>query len=785
MTLPTQKPAPAAPSGPQPLAARMEPPASGIAGTSLVTCCKNRNENLIRALPSWLALPEVTEIVIVDWSSDEPVADSLAAAGIADPRIRVARVEDEPRWILSYAFNLGFRLARGQRVLKADADIVLEAGFFAANPLGPGRFIAGNWRTAAKGQEFVNGFFYIHQADLAAVNGFNEYITTYGWDDDDLYDRLVTAGMTRIDVAPGTVRHLDHDDAARIEQPDAAQTGWDDLHALTLFKIRTNRFIATMMPGWDRNRILMPYDMTGGDARLRLQRRGQSIHRVPEHLRRLAERLAAYEMLSWRTGLRVFDLPEAALDLLLACRRLEGIRALHVELLLAEAGLVALVAPRHLVVELDEAALAAGAAALTPVWPVIAAAAAGGRVPVLRAPRRQNPLSQAAQPGNPQPGNLQPGNLPPGLADAAELPFVPSYHPIGPARDVTPAEVAADPLTPVLRLCIGAPAAAPAPGPAATGVATVRAAASPLRREDVPAATLSGPDRPATPAIARPKTRLFIDAQHGLGNRLRAIGSAAAVAAATGRDLVVVWEPDHHCEARLTDLFAYEGTVIGKSFLANMQRAGATVLNYMEIEPGAAKGAPLVLTEGRDAYLRSAYVINHPASTWDSENALLRRLRPAPAVEALLEGQPAQIDIGLHVRMEGTPGTDLHSYDRAENWTPEGHAAIHHWRGQSHYARFMARLDALLAETPAARVWLAADLPQTYRAFAETYGSRIGMLERPVYDRSAAQLRYALADTLMLARAEHFLGSNWSSFSELVLRLSARIKRHERSGVDF
>jgi hypothetical protein len=37
----------------------------------------------------------------------------------------------------------------------------------------------------------------------------------------------------------------------------------------------------------------------------------------------------------------------------------------------------------------------------------------------------------------------------------------------------------------------------------------------------------------------------------------------------------------------------------------------------------------------------------------------------------------------------------------------------------------------------------------------------------------------------MLARARHLLGSNWSSFSELALRLSHSIARHELSGVDF
>jgi hypothetical protein len=155
------------------------------------------------------------------------------------------------------------------------------------------------------------------------------------------------------------------------------------------------------------------------------------------------------------------------------------------------------------------------------------------------------------------------------------------------------------------------------------------------------------------------------------------------------------------------------------------------------------------------------------------------------AVRDLVAGVPDHRDIGLHVRMEGAPGTDTNSYDRIDNWTAEGHAAIQHWRSQSHYSRFMQRLDALIGADPKAQVFLAADRPETYRAFRETYGERIAMLDRPLYDRSAAQLTYALADILLLARCRHFLGSHWSSFSELALRLSISIARRETAGVDF
>lgn len=88
----------------------------GAPGVSLVTCAMNRTDNLLKALGSWLAHSQISEVIIVDWSSRVPVSQSLEDAGVDDPRIRVIRVEDEPRWILSYAFNVGFRIRVSQQL---------------------------------------------------------------------------------------------------------------------------------------------------------------------------------------------------------------------------------------------------------------------------------------------------------------------------------------------------------------------------------------------------------------------------------------------------------------------------------------------------------------------------------------------------------------------------------------------------------------------------------------------------------------------------------------------
>jgi len=717
---------------PPALPPRLDPQAEARPGISLVTACRDRNDNLARVLPGWLAL-DLAEIVVVDWSSAIPVAETLEAAGIRDPRIRIARVEGEGRWVLSHAFNTGFRLAAHAVILKADADIALAPDFLTRNPLAPGEVVVGNWRRAGPGQQYVNGLFIVHRADLARVNGFNEYITTYGWDDDDLYDRLRDAGVTRIDVADGTVRHLDHDDAARLGHGAEAQSGWADLRARPMFAIRTNRFLATMMPAWDIHRTMLPL---GWLEEGRLARAGASPHVAPAHLRARAEWLAAWELLSWRAGLRVFDLDEAGLDLLLSCRRLEAITDLHVELVLAGAGAEVLAAPRHLVADLDLAALSArphAAAVLKARLEHVAQAT--GRVPVLRACR-----------------------APAGLGGLEQLPLVPVRYPLGPAARVPLAQAADDLESPVLAIPLGAEEIADlAPAPPA-------------------------------PALRRPgEGRIVIEPCHGLGNRMRAIGSAAAIARATGRDLVINWRPDDHCEASLGDLFQTDCAVTETDWVDAARARGDLVLDNMETGEGAAKGALLELVSGRDAYLRSAYVITHPASHWVAENAALKSvLRPRTVLRAL--APPGPFDIALHIRMEAAGGP----FDAPRNWSAAGHDAIRHWRGQSHYARFMTRLDAWLARWEGAeppRIFLAADQAATRQAFAARYDGRVAMRAHdgpdPGRDRSADALRAALADMLALSESRHLLASHWSSFGEVALRLSGSLIAHERAGLDF
>lgn len=711
-------------------------------GTSLVTCAMNRTENLLKALPTWIACADLDEIVIVDWSSREPVADAIDAAGLSDPRIRIVRVDDEPRWILSYAFNLGFRFARGSRIVKTDADIQLQPDFFSRNPLTPGIFIAGDWRKAAKGQEHINGFFYIHREDLRRIRGFNEYITTYGWDDDDIYNRMGEAGLRRVCVDLRSIWHIPHDDALRLGGTSAAaQDAWSELHASTAYKIRANRWLTFVAPPWNQDRrfVLFQVKESTPDC-MRLHRlKDQIPHALHESVRADAEFYTALEMLSWRLGTGVYEYARNAVTAVMKRKPLDAIT-------------------------LSDLCIAESLGAPAP-------GEAGVRVMLILACHRQY--------WSRLPALIQ------ALRDRASTPV-----------DVIAMASAADAAA-GLREVLGEDARVLHDWRALWGVRQTdvtdtdvwvgelgagRSVA--LRIEDAFMTDDMSALRPRTPAAAVSvrRDRLFVDVQHGLGNRLRAWASAAAIAEATNRELVTIWEPDMHCECTMEDLFLTSGLVTtDRSVLP----AGVRLYNYMEPEPGSKKGELVELPAGQDVCVRAAYVLNHPASDWNRENCHLKALPLSAGVKALLAPLDVRGCVGVHVRMEAGTGKDDKPYDARDLWGDDNHKQIQYWRDKSHYSVFFRKLDQLIAEQTDLRFFLATDLEENYAAFERTYGERVLMLRRQCYDRSREQIMYAMADAVLLSRCTRLLGSNWSSFSELASRLSSNFHKVEMSGMDF
>jgi hypothetical protein len=177
-------------------------------GKSIFSVCMNRNTHLEITLPTWIAA-NPNEIVIVDWGSKvpiKPIIDKYNTSGI----IKLIRVENVDKWVLTKSFNLAARFTSYKNILKLDCDSILDATFFNYHNINENIFFAGNWTKARNDNEkHTNGIVYMRREDFFKIGGYNEYITTYGYDDCDLYKRLEKHAR-RLIINLDTIKHFEH-----------------------------------------------------------------------------------------------------------------------------------------------------------------------------------------------------------------------------------------------------------------------------------------------------------------------------------------------------------------------------------------------------------------------------------------------------------------------------------------------------------------------------------------------------------------------------------------------
>ena len=184
------------------------------AGVTVSVVCGVMDRTLEPALSSWLARPEVSEVVVVDWSSKIPFEHE-------DPRVVVARVRGQEHWVASKCHNLGLLLSTGTHVLRLDADDVLHEDFFLRHPAPHFCFYYARLEGARDDNEtHLAGVVYARRADFLAIGGYNERIGVYGYEDTDLVNRLASSspagkGEGAVPLDFTTLHHISHGDDLR------------------------------------------------------------------------------------------------------------------------------------------------------------------------------------------------------------------------------------------------------------------------------------------------------------------------------------------------------------------------------------------------------------------------------------------------------------------------------------------------------------------------------------------------------------------------------------------
>lgn len=181
----------------------------------------NRTSNLLESIQTWNNQDLINEIIVLDWSSDQPILYSDLPKGKNGKEIKLIRVENQPRWILSHAFNLAISFVEYDHLLKLDADILLKPNFLDCHKLKESCFYRGNWKIARNENELhLNGQLHCKTEDFWNVNGYHEGITTYGWDDSDIYNRLESSGLNALDFDYDYFNHIASSNKERHKHQD-------------------------------------------------------------------------------------------------------------------------------------------------------------------------------------------------------------------------------------------------------------------------------------------------------------------------------------------------------------------------------------------------------------------------------------------------------------------------------------------------------------------------------------------------------------------------------------
>lgn len=205
---------------------------------TVLTCTRDRHDQLKQTMNSCNKVNGFYKHLIIDWNSNTP----LVLKNNEKKDKVIYSVKNENRWWLTRAYNTGFHLVETEYVLKLDADVFINFEKFNKLDFEKYDLIVLN--------ETPNdpGNFLIKKELLDEINGFNEYIWAYGWDDHDLVLRAKNKleNNKYLDTF-GYINKIPHDNKSRSIVKKNALYKNSDLFIYALIKAynNANAFLST------------------------------------------------------------------------------------------------------------------------------------------------------------------------------------------------------------------------------------------------------------------------------------------------------------------------------------------------------------------------------------------------------------------------------------------------------------------------------------------------------------------------------------------------------------
>lgn len=177
-------------------------------GTALVCACRNRHRQLVQVLKSWMVLPQVSQIIVVDWSSTPALYYAVEELDrntkVEYPHVTILRVLGQTSWSVSRAYNVAFRYASAPRILSVPCGLPIHKSFFSKHVLISGQFFTGSPSLERSRDEYAfHTILYAFRSTVEAIGGYDERIISESnirEDHIELVSRLSKRKLTRKEI---------------------------------------------------------------------------------------------------------------------------------------------------------------------------------------------------------------------------------------------------------------------------------------------------------------------------------------------------------------------------------------------------------------------------------------------------------------------------------------------------------------------------------------------------------------------------------------------------------
>lgn len=191
---------------------------------TLTVGIKNRFQQLKVSLNSWIIQDAIKEILIVDWDSEDIDYRYLKKL---DKRIKVLIINNQPNYEHARVLDTCINNAKYDHIIKMDVDYIINPYYRLEQWLDINwdtQFMSGYWGQKILDNELgfiehLNGFMCTRRDHVNSVGGYNKDFIGYGWEDCELYIRLMNIGLEKLSVPISSnfvpIYHMPHHDQIR------------------------------------------------------------------------------------------------------------------------------------------------------------------------------------------------------------------------------------------------------------------------------------------------------------------------------------------------------------------------------------------------------------------------------------------------------------------------------------------------------------------------------------------------------------------------------------------